>query len=386
MESIRRVLRESYLYAEAATQLWFNDFPEATYRDHLKEAQKLVEAALAAGYRDARLIVDLAFVAAILDGPPSGLVILRDIHNGTDLDWNAVARTAAEIDAVDLASQGFALGMDQSAVWTRLGTFASRFLDNEQLAEALYRAAVRLNPQDAIALTNLARHLTRKEDSTSLQEAERLLLKAQNFADRRFVWWRHVLATVRERKGVAVRQPDKIPDRLPGKVANLDEIRKAFHVLEVMPDVQKRGFELERLVFQLSKLTFGTSAPAYKIERDGGTGVIRQIDGFFYHRLDRYRVECKWLSEPAGQNDITIFSDKLEVAGISGLFISMSGFKDTAISKAKELKGTKPVLLMDGEEAAAVFNGHILFDEVIARKREGFDRLSQPYYRILPRT
>src|SRR5205085_543108 len=42
MESLRRVLRESHVYAEAATQLWFNDYPESTYRPHLIEAKHLL--------------------------------------------------------------------------------------------------------------------------------------------------------------------------------------------------------------------------------------------------------------------------------------------------------------------------------------------------------
>jgi hypothetical protein len=61
----------------------------------------------------------------------------------------------------------------------------------------------------------------------------------------------------------------------------------------------------------------------------------------------------------------------------------MGGFKDTAISKARELMNTKAILLMDGDEAAAVFNGHIRFDDVIVRKRQNLDQLSDPYYRTV---
>lgn len=85
-------------------------------------------------------------------------------------------------------------GISQSAVLTKLGTFALEFLKDTMLSEALYRAAVRWEPHDPIALTNLARFLVRVMYQESLGEARRLLQKAQNFADRRFNWWRAVLS------------------------------------------------------------------------------------------------------------------------------------------------------------------------------------------------
>jgi hypothetical protein len=386
MESLRRVLRESYLYAEAATQLWFNDYPEATYLGHLKAARRLLETALAAGYHNARLVTDLAFVTAILDGPPGGETVLKDIRRGSSLDWSEVARVAAQVDSVDLISEGFALGMNQSAIWTRLGTFARRFIGDDKLSEVLHRAAVSLNPHDAIALTNLARQLARTSDAAALNDAERLLSKAQSFADRRFFWWRHVLAEVHDKKGIKRAQPVKsspLPER-PSPASTIHQIRQRFRSLQAMSDVHHRGLELERLVFDLSSFTYGVSSPAYKISREQ-SGVIRQIDGFFEHGPDPYRVECKWLSEPVGQNEIVLFYNKLDVSGVSGLFISISGFKDTAINQAREYKSSRPILLMDGEEASAVFNGYIRFDEVITRKRQGLHQLSDPYYRIMPR-
>jgi hypothetical protein len=340
-----------------------------------------LETAIAAGYQSARLVTDLAFIIAIIDGPPAGELVLGGICTGQSIDWIGVSKLAAQIESVDLITQGFALGMDQSAIWSRLGTFALRFLDDDELAEILYRAAAKIGPHDAIALTNLARHLIRKGDQNSLVEAERLLSKARNFADRRFFWWRKVLTLLREKKGLppggklkatAERKADR----------SIAEIRLAFQQLETNQDAQQRGFELEKLVFDLCMLTLGIAAPPYRIARD--SGVIRQIDGYFSAASDRYRMECKWRSEPIGQNEIVLFSNKLDVAGISGLFISMSGFKETAIAQARELRAQHAILLMNGDETRAVFNGHLPFDELLRLKRQHFDQLSDPYHQVIP--
>jgi hypothetical protein len=382
IESVRFVLRDCHIYAEAATQLWLNDYPEQTYKPHLLEARHLLETAIAAGYRNARMLTDLAFIAAILDGAPAGELVLHGIRAGSAIDWVEVSSIAARVDSVDLVTQGFALGMDQSAIWTRLGTFAYIFLADDELAEILYRAAIQLGPHDAIALTNLARHLIQKGDEKSLSEAERLLDKAQNFADRRFFWWRQARTLLAEKRGSLTTAKSKPPSSKTS--SSIREFRSAFQRLESMENAQQRGLELERLVFDICKITFGIAAPSYSIKRDGG-GVIRQIDGYFKTAADRYRVESKWLTEQAGQNEIAIFANKLDVVGVSGLFISMSGFKETAVAEARELRKNRAIILMDGDEARAVFNGYITFDELLRRKRQHFDQLSNPYYRVLPR-
>jgi hypothetical protein len=164
--------------------------------------------------------------------------------------------------------------------------------------------------------------------------------------------------------------------------SGIEGIRVAFQKLEHAENPQQRGRDLEKLVFELCKITLGMAAPSYAIAPEPG-GVIRQIDGYFSAPPDRYRVECKWLSEPVGQNEIVLFRNKLDVAGISGLFISMAGFKETAVTQAKKFMEEHAILLMDGEEARAVFNGYFLFDQLLKRKRQHFDQLSNPYHRVL---
>jgi hypothetical protein len=58
----------------------------------------------------------------------------------------------------------------------------------------------------------------------------------------------------------------------------------------------------------------------------------------------------------------------------------MSGFKPTAIAMANALKMTRPIILMNGEEASLAFNNYVSFDELIRRKRLYLDKYSDPYH------
>lgn len=387
LSNIRRVLRESYILGEAASQLWFADYPEPVVSTYLPRARSLLEAAIAGGYRNARTIVALAYLVAIADGPDAGETALSDICTHSGVAWNEALQLAAAPNSSNLLELGFALGIDQSAVWTRLGTFVGRFLKDTALAEGLYRTAVRLDPHDAIALTNLARFLARHGGPSGQQEARRLIQKVQSFADRRFTWWRAILAELEKHNGT---QPQssrpkaggaETKEQVPTHFQNMKDLRRGFKRVEVLESDQQRGYELERLTYELAKLTLGTAAPAYRIQRVGGG--ISQIDGYFTHGIDKYRVECKWLSKPADHNDIVAFADKIDVVGVSGLFISMSGFTDAAVGRARELRGQKVMVLMDGEEVRALFDLQLNFDDVMIRKRLHFDQRSEPYHRVV---
>ncbi len=390
IDNLRRLLRDASIYGEAAVQLWYSNYPETVVKQHLSEAKTLLEAASAAGYRNARMITTLAFVSAFLGDASDGKTALTEIYTpDREISWDEVCRILTDKSSLNTVSselvlEGFALGIDQSAVWTRLGTFALQFLNNEELAETLYKAATRLNPHDAIAHTNLARFLVKKGDAHSLQMAERELQKAQNFSDRRFTWWRAVLADLQEKragKGTnerSSRQIDKVPP--PSPFRNMDQIKHRFHIAKKLTGAQQRGYELEQLVCEVAKLTFGTAAPPYRVLRT--EGAISQIDGYFEHRGQKYRVECKWLNEAADHNHIVLFSDKLDVVGISGLLLSMAGFTSSAVQRAKELRAAKAILLMDGDEAEMILNGRLTFDELMTRKRLHFDKFSDPYHRI----
>lgn len=378
LKNLRGVLRDAHVFGEATTQLWTSDYPREVIERYLQEAKTLLETALAAGFRTARNVVALAFVTAITDGEAAGSLALSEICAKDGIAWDRALKVASEADGSHLPEYGFALGIDQSSVWTRLGTYVSRFKNDPVLAETLYRAAIRINGHDAIALTNLARFLIRTHGAAGHQEAERLLQRAQSFADRRFIWWRAVAAllparTVTPTKGKA------------GKLArthfaNLADLREDFKRTEAIENRAMRGRELERLIYELARLTVGIAAPGYEVPRAGAS--TSQIDGYLEQGSDRYRVECKWEGKPTKPKDIVDFADKLDAVGVGGLFISMAGFSKQAIGRAWEYRKEKAIILIDGEEARMVFNRQINFDALISVKRQYFNHLSEPYHKV----
>jgi hypothetical protein len=381
----RRLLRDGFVYAEACIQLWYHRYPDDVVQRHLVAARDLLEAAVVAGYQNARTLTDLAYVVAIMDGAVEGGIALNDIcASDANISWDEAARLVAEADLTDPAALGFALGINQSAVWTLLGTFAWNFKKDQVLAEALYRYAVRLDAGNPVALTNLARFLIDKD----LKEASRLVRKAGEFADRRFTWWRTVKAEIETKEsppptGKQIRQASRLQvSSIPGRFQKFKDLSKRFRLVQGLADHQQRGFELERLFYDLANLTVGMAAPPYRIPH--AEGGMAQIDGYFEHRGYSYRVECKWTAQPIDRADVALFSDKLEVVGVSGLFVSMSGFTEAAVGGARSLRGTKAILLMDGDEAQNVFNQLLNFDELMTRKQVYFYQRSEPYHRVTP--
>jgi hypothetical protein len=201
------------------------------------------------------------------------------------------------------------------------------------------------------------------------------------------MWWRAVEAEI-EHSGAGPRsktsrqvRPTEIRGYIPANFKNQKDLRLEYRRIENLANEQQRGYELERLIYELAKLTVGTAAPPYRIERTGGS--ISQIDGYFEHGVDKYRVECKWLSKPAEPKDIVLFDDKIDVFGVSGLFVSMSGFTDEAVGRTRESRSKKVILVMDGEEISALFNLQLNFDDVMARKRQYFDQRSESYHKVV---
>ena len=128
MSNTRRILRESYIFGEAVSQLWFADYPEMMVGAYLSEARSFLESAIAAGYRNARIIVALAYVVAIVDGPQAGGTALSDICTKSGVLWDQALNLATAASSSNLLEFGFALGLNQSAVWIRLGTFVGNLV------------------------------------------------------------------------------------------------------------------------------------------------------------------------------------------------------------------------------------------------------------------
>lgn len=383
----RRLLRDSEIYAESAIQLSNLSYPETIINEHINKAIEILELSIASGCKDARKIISLAFLRSIKYGVSSGLTAIEDIcYKRGEWSWEQVLKIIRDLDNNDLPSVGLALGVNSGAALTRLGTFANRFLENEILAESLYRAAVRSDFHDPVAQTNLARFLVKRGEESDLREARRVLQLAQSFSDRRFHWWRYVLLELDRLEGLSSSPSrltkTKTSDRISSFKGARDfkQIRRHYRRVKEIEDPQRRGYELEFMVYLLANLSFGTAKPSYRVSRPL-VEKIHQYDDYFEHRGEKYRCECKWQKNQVNYDDIVKFIDKIDVVGVSGLVVSMSGFNATAIKKCKEVRGHKAIILMDGDEIESVMKGIIHFDDIMTIKRLYFDLKSTPYYK-----
>lgn len=381
----RRVLRCCDIYAESVISLWFAGYPKEIIKKYLKNAIQVTEAAISAGYLNARNIINLSFLISIQQGGNGNTLINELTSTDEQISWDKAIKIVSEGNKKDLLSYGFSLGIHQSAIWNKLGTYANTFLKNEKLTMSLYRTAIKMNPSNFIALTNLAKLLVLKGGKKNIDEASWLISRVQNLADKRFRWWRPVMDLINKQSAQPLNLIETVIDLpIEKKYTKLSALRSTFKKIKQLTNTQKRGFELERLFYGLTKITFGEAHSSYKATRAAGSK--SQIDSYFEYEHEEYRVECKWLKKEATHNDIIIFSDKLNAFGVSGVFISMKGFTESAINRAKELAKEKVILLCDGEEMNSIFLGEINLDEVISLKRLHFNQYTNPYFKVIDST
>ena len=233
------------------------------------------------------------------------------------------------------------------------------------------------------SLTNLALTLARGGEPYQLQEAERLISKAASCADRRFRWWRTVREYIAQAKVDSLpTEKDSVLDETP-RLKKLTDLRRLYERLFLTTNRQRRGYELERIIARLVSLSLGNVKPSYRIQRTWADGSISQIDAAFCLLGTQYfRVEAKWKEDPVPPSDIVQFRDKLDVVGVVGLFISVSGFTSEAIAKAAAYRSEREIILMDGDDLRLTLIGSPSFDEAIRLKRQHLLVSSNPYHKL----
>ena len=384
----RRLLQKAYLYGEAVMQLWYSQYPQEIIEYYIEDANRFLEESIDAQYNDARHIVDLAFIKAAKGEVNVAEDILHSLHSlSRDTSWTKIVEIVVETTSSDdLIARGFALGIADSSIWTKLGTFAIVFLQDLPLGISMHKVSLRLNPTNAVAMTNLARALLDINTHEAIREADRWISKAASCADRRFRWWRNVREQVQQKVAAFTGQPPQTQRiRRSLHLRNLPDLLRSYRLLKALEDRQSRGYELEKLVARLFEMCLGNCFASYRTSLEWANRPVIQIDAAFnFFDKDFYRVETKWTSEPVAPNEIVLFREKLDVVGVKGLFISISGFTSEAIQKAHELRNERQILLMDGEELECILQGYPPLDEAIRLKQIYFGKDSNPYFRIKP--
>jgi len=147
----------------------------------------------------------------------------------------------------------------------------------------------------------------------------------------------------------------------------LEKIKNDFLDLHSAEDKQRRGFELEKLFFDLLEVEeFECTRPF----RNPG----EQIDGHFKYKSFDYLVEIKWTESLSDQSNLSTFDGKItgKAQSTRGLFFSVSGFNTAAISKVSG--DARRILLMDGRDLFAVLERRTTFYDLMDLKTDALAR------------
>lgn len=148
-----------------------------------------------------------------------------------------------------------------------------------------------------------------------------------------------------------------------GAVRNkLEEIKARYMALVSSSDTQGRGFELERVMYDLFELFDLDPKASFK-------NLGEQIDGAFSLDGTDYLFEAKWHKDLIIKAELAVFSEKVttKLENTLGVFLSISGFSADGV--AAHQAGGASIILMDGGDLMAVLEERIDFVSLLLRKK-----------------
>ena len=157
------------------------------------------------------------------------------------------------------------------------------------------------------------------------------------------------------------------------RAARLAALQVQFRSMHSETDVQKRGYELERLLADLFRLYELEMTGSYKTDSD-------QIDGAFDFDSFTYLLEARWRSVVAVEADLVVFEGKIRrrLDATRGLFVSMAGFRPEVID-AHRLAHDQRLVLADGQDLALMLEGRIELPDALRAKVRGASVRGEPF-------
>lgn len=155
----------------------------------------------------------------------------------------------------------------------------------------------------------------------------------------------------------------------------LKELAGHYSALLVSLEPQKRGYALEKIIQELFGLFDLDPHASFKI-------VGEQIDGAFSFDATDYLFEAKWQRELVGSGDLDVLAAKLsrKLDNTLGLFLAINGFSKDGVDA--HCSGRRMMILMDGSDLMAVFEGRIDLVRLLLRKRREASQTGNIYLQI----
>jgi len=142
----------------------------------------------------------------------------------------------------------------------------------------------------------------------------------------------------------------------------LESIKNKYMTLISSSDAQSRGFELERIMYELFELFDLDPKASFK-------NLGEQLDGAFTLDGTEYLFEAKWHKDLVNKASLAAFTDKVrtKLDNTLGIFLSINGFSQDGV--AAHQAGGASIFLMDGSDLMAVFEERIDFVSLLLRKK-----------------
>jgi len=138
----------------------------------------------------------------------------------------------------------------------------------------------------------------------------------------------------------------------------LSVLKERFNLMTTGKDLQKRGFELEKFLYDLLLL--------YELEPKGSfKNHGEQIDGAFTFQGTDYLLEAKWKKQ-VDRGELATFCYKVETKFKTavGLLVTVDGVTSEAISP-----DFKSIIIMDAFDIIAILDGRISLTDLLFKKR-----------------
>lgn len=145
-------------------------------------------------------------------------------------------------------------------------------------------------------------------------------------------------------------------------LSRLDTIKTEYFKLVSSKNLQSRGFDLEKVLFDIFELFDLDPKASFR-------NLGEQIDGAFSLEGTDYLFEAKWHKQPIDSAELDAFVGKInrKLDNTLGLFLSINGFSEGAIRNHSS--GRSTIILMDGMDLMSVLENQIDFVSLIVRKR-----------------
>jgi hypothetical protein len=182
---------------------------------------------------------------------------------------------------------------------------------------------------------------------------------------------------VQEEQAIAERRR-RAAERLRASGAvreRLSQLSQRYSALVISSDHQSRGFELEKLMYDLFELFDLDPKASFR-----NTG--EQVDGAFSLEGTDYLFEAKWQKEPVTTQDLDAFASKTrrKLENTLGVFLSINGYSADAV--LAHSSGQPSIILIDGSDLMAVLEGRIDFVTLLVRKKRHAAQTGNIYLRI----